>query len=145
MKKRLLSSSPRLFTVEEATKTIPLVGAIVSDLVPLWKSVNSTRKRIRHLIEDREMEVGNPYAEELAAVEERLARDSQLVEGFVDELRQLGVEFKGTRDCHACFPSMLDGRLVYLSWQLGESEVGHWMELDGEFADRQSLVAAPSV
>ena len=37
---------------------------------------------------------------------------------------------------------MLDGRLVYLSWQLGEAEVAHWMDLDGEFGDRQSLLAS---
>lgn len=143
MKKRLLSSSPRLFSVEAANKTLPLVSAIVQDLEPLWRSVNSTRKRIQHLIDGRDIEEGNPYADELSAMKERLTRDSERVEGFVDELRELGVEFKGSKsECHACFPTMLDGRLVYLSWRLGEREVSHWMDLDGDFEDRQSLAVA---
>ena len=143
MKKRLLSSSPRLFSVEAANKTLPLVSAIVQDLEPLWRSVNSTRKRIQHLIDGRDIEEGNPYADELSAMKERLTRDSERVEGFVDELRELGVEFKGSKsECHACFPTMLDGRLVYLSWRLGEPEVSHWMDLDGDFEDRQSLAVA---
>ena len=142
--KGLLSSSPRLFTAEEATKTLPLVTAIVADLAPLWQSVNSTRRRVKHLIVDRDLEQGNPYADELAAVEDKLARDAIRIEQFIDELRQIGVEFKGSRNCHVCFPAMLDGRLVYLSWQQGETEVSHWMELDGSFDDRQSLMATPS-
>ena len=141
MKKRLLSSSPRLFTAEQATGTLPLVSKIVFDLVPLWKSVNSTRKRIQHLCDNREPREGDPYAGELSAMEDRLARDSARIEGFIDELRQVGAEFKGADDCHVCFPAMLDGRLVYLSWQPGELEVSHWVELDGDFAARQTMVA----
>lgn len=143
MKKRLLSSSPRLFSVETANKTLPLVSAIVRDLEPLWRAVNSSRKRIQHLTDGRDIEEGDPYADELRAMNERLSRDSENVEGFVDELRELGVEFRGSKvDCHACFPTMLDGRLVYLSWRLGETEVTHWMDLDGDFEDRQSLAVA---
>jgi hypothetical protein len=145
MKKRLLSSSPRLFTVEAANNALPLVSAIAADLVPLWRSVNSTRKRIQHLIDGRDVVEGNPYSDELSAIEDRLARDSKKVEGYIDELREIGVEFKGANSQpHACFPAMLDGRLVYLSWQIGESEVSHWMDLGGEFDDRQSLLAAHS-
>ena len=35
MAKRSLSSSPRLFTVDSANRTLPLVSAIVADLAPL--------------------------------------------------------------------------------------------------------------
>lgn len=140
-----LSSPPRLFTTGAANKTLPLVAVIVADLAPLWQSVCGTRRRIKHLVEGREIDTGNPYSDELQAIQERLACDSQKVEGFIDELREIGVEFKGARRlCHACFPAMLDGRLVYLSWRLGEQEVSHWVDIDGKFEDRQSLFAAPS-
>ncbi len=142
MKKRLLSSSPKLFTPELANKTLPLVSAILSDLAPLWKSVHSSRRRIGHLIENREIAVPNPYSEELEAMEEKLAVDTSKVEALIDELREIGIEFKTSRaECHACFPTMLEGRLVYLSWQLGEAEVSHWMDLDGDLSDRQTLFA----
>lgn len=142
MKKRLLSSSPKLFTQEEANQTLPLVSAILADLEPLWKAVQGTRGRVEHLLENRDADRKNPYADELKAVEEKLMYDIAKVESLIDELRELGVEFKSTkRECHACFPTMLEGRLVYLSWQLGELDVSHWMDLDGDFEDRQSLLA----
>lgn len=142
MKKRLLSSSPKLFTPEAANKTLPLVSAILSDLAPLWSSVQSSQRRIKHLTENREPQVRNLYSEELDAMKQKLARDTSTVESLVDELRDIGIEFKNSgTSCHVCFPTMLEGRLVYLSWQLGEPEVSHWMDLDGEFSDRQSLFA----
>lgn len=143
MKKRSLSSSPRLFSIEAANKTLPLVSAILTDLAPLWQTVQGTRKRIEHLVGNREVERGNPYSDELTAMQEKLVRDTLRVEGFIDELREVGVEFKGARQqCHTCFPTMLEGRLVYLSWQLGEPEVSHWIDLDDELENRQSLFAA---
>ena len=142
MKKKLLSSAPRLFTAEEATRTLPLVSAIFSDLLPLWRSVNGTQQRIRYLADGRDIKAGNLYAEEVAAMGQKVASDSRDVEALIDELRQLGVEFRTDGECHACFPAMLDGRLVYLSWMPGELEVAHWMELDGEVADRHSLATS---
>lgn len=143
MKKRLLSSSPKLFTAEAANKTLPLVSAVMEDLSPLWQSVRGARRRIEHLTENRVIAEGNPYSDELQEMEERLAADTTEVESLIDELREIGIEFKSSKtQCHACFPTMLDGRLVYLSWQLGEAEVAHWMDLDGEFGDRQSLLAS---
>ncbi len=37
------------------------------------------------------------------------------------------------------FPSVRDDREVYLCWEEGEDEVGHWHELDAGHAGRQSL------
>ena len=145
MTERLLSTtSPRLFTVATANKTLPLVSAIVADLSPLWSELNSTRNRIQYLVGVRGIELGNPYSDELSAIQKSLVRESQRVEGLIDELRKLGVEFKGAAGGHACFPAMLEGRNVYLSWQLGESEVTHWMDLDEELVERKSLLTKVS-
>ncbi len=37
------------------------------------------------------------------------------------------------------FPSLRDGREVYLCWEEGEDEIGFWHELDSGFAGRQAL------
>ncbi len=141
MTKKTPLSTPRLFTVDSANRTLPLVSAIVADLAPLWEEVTGMRTRIQYLVENRDVEEGNPYSDELTAMQEKLAGDSLRVEGYIDELRQLGVEFKGPHR-HVGFPTMLDGRLVYLSWRFGEPDVSHWIDLDAEFADRQSLLAS---
>ena len=40
------------------------------------------------------------------------------------------------------FPSMMDGRVVFLSWKLDETEVLHWHEIEEDFSGRQPLVVA---
>jgi hypothetical protein len=37
------------------------------------------------------------------------------------------------------FPAILDGREVYLCWELGEDEVAWWHELDAGYRGRQEL------
>jgi hypothetical protein len=37
------------------------------------------------------------------------------------------------------FPAILEGREVYLCWELGEDEVAFWHELEGGFGGREPL------
>jgi len=131
----------RIFTVEQANATLPLVRAITADLAELAREVIDRRERLSRLSGNRQQARG-PYAEEVAQIEDELEKDRGRLQGYVEELRQLGVEPKNGPDGLIDFPSMLDGRLVYLCWKLGESEVLHWHELDAGFAGRQSLAAS---
>jgi hypothetical protein len=70
---------------------------------------------------------------------ERLARE---IDGYLQELTQLGVEFKGFEHGLIDFPSEFGGRPVYLCWKLGESSVSHWHDIDAGFAGRQQLEMA---
>jgi hypothetical protein len=131
----------RLFTVEQANASLPLVRSITADLVRLSREVMERRERVAHLSAGRNASAGDPYSEELAQIEEELEKDSAQLSEYVDELRALGVEPKSGPEGLVDFPSMMDGRIVYLCWKLGESEVTNWHELDAGFRGRQSLVA----
>jgi hypothetical protein len=37
------------------------------------------------------------------------------------------------------FPALIDGREVYLCWELGEEEVGFWHDLEGGYGGREPL------
>jgi hypothetical protein len=130
--------SRKVFSVDEANRMLPLVRAIVSDLVRLSSEVTERRHRLNHLLAGREREAEDVYSEELAEVERGLSRDTQRLRGYVEELRQLGVEPKGGEGL-VDFPSEMDGRPVYLCWKLGEPEVLYWHDLDAGFAGRQPL------
>ena len=85
-------------------------------------------------------------AEELEALRADVAAVSSRLEGYLDELRQIGCVFKGPQGL-VDFYSMREGRPVFLCWHHGEEEVRYWHELDGGFAGRQALepaAAAPS-
>jgi hypothetical protein len=134
----------KLFTLEQANAMLPLVRAIVGDLVRLSQQVIDRRQRLEHLTAGRSMESGDPYDDELAQVEQELEQDSRRLREFVRELRELGVEPKAGPDGFGLvdFPSLLDGRLVLLCWQYGEDDVAHWRELDADVAERHSLALA---
>jgi hypothetical protein len=37
------------------------------------------------------------------------------------------------------FPALVDGREIYLCWELGEDEVAYWHELEGGYGGREPL------
>lgn len=129
----------RLFTIDEANAMLPLVKAIVRDLAELSQRVIERRHRVTQLAEGREPIPGDPYAEELAQIQQDLEKDTEQLRQYARELHELGVEPKSGPEGLVDFPSLMDGRIVYLCWRLGEPEVAHWHELDAGFAGRQAL------
>jgi len=131
----------RVFTAAEANAALPLVRAIVTDLVQRSRDVIERRERLEQLCASRAQRSHGVYDEELAQIEDELRRDSEQLQEYVDELLELGVEPKSGPDGLVDFPAQIDGRLVYLCWKLGEPEVSHWHEIDAGFRGRQPLTA----
>jgi len=131
----------KLFTVDEANAMLPLVRAIVKDLAELSRDVIDRRQRLDHLLEGRDLDRQDVYSSELAQVEEDLGKDSRRLREYVEELRELGVEPKNAPEGLVDFPSMIDSRLVFLCWKLGEVEVMYWHDIEAGFAGRQPLTA----
>jgi hypothetical protein len=129
----------RIFTVEEANRTLPLVSRIVEDIVRDYA-------RWREKVDTFEVEVARTPHGETGTEALRLEQEAQLlaaeIERFMGELAALGIEFKGFDIGLVDFPSELDGRLVYLCWRLGEAQVEYWHDLEAGFAGRQPLHAA---
>ena len=77
------------------------------------------------------------------AVERQKAENEELVarnEQMVAEVSDLGVQLKDHSRGLIDFPSMRDGRVVLLCWQLGErDEIEFWHETEAGFAGRQPL------
>jgi len=130
----------KYFTVEEANKALPLVKAIVGDIVRQFHTVNELKQRLSAVVTEHRRPSSDPYSEELAQSQAEFESEQSKLEGYVEELTKLGVELKGP-DGLCDFYSMLDGREVYLCWRLGETEVLHWHELNAGVAGRQPLTA----
>jgi len=137
------SNKPKkVFTIEEANASLPLVRAIVRDLSELSQEVIERRARLSHLLAGREISEEDPYSAELAHIESELERDGKQLQEYVEELRELGVEPKNGPEGLVDFPSMKDGRVVYLCWKLGEPEIQFWHETDAGYRGRQRLRTA---
>jgi hypothetical protein len=129
----------KYFTAEQANRMLPLVKAIVRDIVELARDLQERQERLARA---RPPQTGatDYYHEEAQQMHAEFARDAARLEEYIDELRKLGVELKGW-DGLVDFPGWMDGREVCLCWKLGEEEVGHWHEIDAGFAGRQRLLA----
>lgn len=140
----------KYFTIDEANSALPLVRAIVADIVKKYGEVSERKARLDQIRESRPSTAGNSddvYSEELAQVEDDLDKEISKLQEYIEELEALGVELKDISRGLVDFRSLMDGREVYLCWLLGEEEIGHWHELEAGFSGRQSLLAgsAPGV
>ena len=124
------------FTVEDANRTLPLVRRIVGDLVrDYWRWQEKIRE-FEEVAANRIVGEPNEDADRLEIEAQQLARD---IDGYVAEMRELGVQMKGFDTGLVDFPGEIDGRPVFLCWQLGEESVQHWHEENAGFAGRRPL------
>jgi hypothetical protein len=129
----------KFFSVEDANKALPLVKRIVGDIVAQFRVVSDLRQRLSSVsTQGRKRPPADPYWEELAHSQGQMESEEAKLSEYIEELNQLGVELKGP-DGLCDFPSILDGREIYLCWRLGEPEVLHWHELNAGFSGRQPL------
>jgi hypothetical protein len=130
-------SAPRIFTVAEAEKTLPLVRRIVGDVMlayPQWREAVS---RFELLTGPARAEWGE--TQELLAAREAVTSQAERINGYLLELEQIGCVFKGFDAGLVDFYALREDRLVFLCWKLGEERITHWHEVDSGFAGRQPL------
>lgn len=114
----------KLFTPQEANRTLPLVKRIVSD-------INEAGKELQGLAKFETI------GEESPEFQKRLRRMEKLIE----ELEELGCFYKdwnfevGLVD----FPSVIDGEHVLLCWRSDESNVRFYHSYDGGYSARQRI------
>jgi hypothetical protein len=131
----------RYFTPAEANATLPLVRAIVRDVMTLFHDLRERDDRLSRTSRTGKGSLGSAYQEELQHVQEEIERDQERMQEYVEELKQLGVELKDPVTGLIDFPCWMDDHEVYLCWRYGEPDVGYWHELDAGFAGRQKLMA----
>jgi hypothetical protein len=133
-----VEAKPKFFSVEEANKALPLVKAIVGDIVRQFQVVNELRHRLASVQKERRRPANDPYAEETAQSRAELDSEEAKLATFIEELNRLGVDLKGP-DGLCDFPSIREGRKVWLCWRFGEPTVAHWHEENAGFAGRQPI------
>jgi hypothetical protein len=131
----------KLFTIEQANAALPLVRAIASDMAELARDLVDRKERLALLMNGRDPDSQDPYRSELAHIEGELEKDDRRLGEYIQELVALGIEPKDCLQGLVDFPSLMDGRVVYLCWRLGEPEVQFWHELEAGFSGRQPLLA----
>jgi hypothetical protein len=61
------------------------------------------------------------------------------VRRLLETLERAGIVLRDIDRGLVDFPALLEGREVYLCWELGEEEVGYWHDLEGGYGGREPL------
>lgn len=135
-RRRSTREEPRkFFTIEHANRTLPLVRRIVEDIVAQYQVVVEAQRHAHELPE-------KASAEQRRAAEDASHAAVEKLRGLAEELAEIGCELKDWATGLIDFPSIRDGREVYLCWRLGEPAVGFWHELDTGYNGRQAVEIA---
>ena len=129
--------TPKIFTVAEAERTLPLVRHIVGDLLLAYPQWREALARYELLTGPARAEWGE--TQELLAAREAVTSQAERINGFLQELDQIGCVFKGFEAGLVDFYSLREDRLVFLCWKLGEERITHWHDIDSGFAGRQPI------
>jgi len=129
--------SPKYFSLAEANRTLPLVKRVVADITTLFPKWRDLVYRYELVAADARPEWGESQEQVgLRTDIEAVARD---INGFLEELEQIGCVFKGFEAGLVDFYGKLDGRDILWCWKIGEDSITHWHELDAGFAGRQPV------
>ena len=124
----------KLFTIQEANALLPSVRVILAKIQRAHRRLSLYRDEARKAAEAAEQGGGG--------IEQGVAYAIVLTEltSEMSELDTLGVQLKDFERGLIDFPSLRDGRVVLLCWQLGEGdELEWWHDVDAGFAGRTPL------
>ena len=125
----------KLFTIQEANALLPSVRVILAKIQRAHRRLSQYRDDARKAAEAAEqggggIEAGVAYAGVLTELTTQMS-----------ELDTLGVQLKDFERGLVDFPSLRDGKVVLLCWQLGEGdELEWWHDVDAGFAGRIAII-----
>jgi hypothetical protein len=124
----------KIFTVEEANALLPTVRGILSKIQRAYKRLAVYQPAAKKAAEAAETGGGGvPNGLRYAALLTELTTQ-------IAELETLGVQLKDFDRGLVDFPSMREGRVVLLCWQMGEGdELEWWHDVEAGFAGRTRL------
>ncbi|MGH7548171.1 MAG: DUF2203 domain-containing protein [Gemmatimonadales bacterium] len=127
----------KYFTLAEANRTLPLVMRIVGDIMALHPQWRDLVSRYEVVAAQAKPEWGeSPEQLDLRNQIENVARE---INGYLQELEQIGCVFKGFDEGLVDFHGKLDGRDIFWCWKQGEGRIEHWHALEAGYAGRQPV------
>ena len=124
----------KVFSVEEANALLPTVRGILLRIQRAHGRILSFQSAAKHAAEGAEqggggMPDGPRYVSLLIELSSRIG-----------ELETRGVQIKDYARGLIDFPTLRDGRVVLLCWQIGEGDqIEWWHDVEAGFAGRQPL------
>lgn len=135
----------KAFTVDEANAMIPRLTRVFEEIEEKKGLAHARHEKLQVLQVlwgDELTRATNPdhqeYKEHKEAIDGAVAAIEALIERAILG-RGLRFPQGGLESGLVDFPTLYEGRWVYLCWQVGEPRIAAWHEVDGGFRGRQPL------
>ena len=122
----------RYFTIEEANACIPELVDEISQLRPIRNLLAGLHAEITPLLEVASSNGGSKHTT-------TLLKETARFKEIVERIAARGCHLKGLDPGLVDFPHLREGREVYLCWQINESKIRYWHEIEDGFEGRQRL------
>ncbi|HEU4792186.1 MAG TPA: DUF2203 domain-containing protein [Nitrolancea sp.] len=124
------------FTVEEARALVPQLRELLETMRAEKEELDEKSEALQELAPAMN---GNGHAVMSANLEHEMKRLIDAIQEKIEQITRLGVEVKDIDRGLVDFPSLRDGRVVYLCWLVSEPTVSYWHDIETGFIGRQPL------
>ena len=134
----------RYFKLAEAEELLPFVQQQLEKALIQKQAVDKLDEELSTAA-SRIMVLGGsvpPYGD-LVKLKTKREETAALVADAVEEIQRNGCLVKDIDEGLVDFPSMREGREVYLCWKLGEERIAWWHGIEEGFAGRKPITEPP--
>jgi len=136
----------KVFTVEEADRLLPSLESIFREMAQRSLRLREVLELAQDLEEYWGDRIGAPEFPERAAYLELVREREELqasLQQDIERILGLGAVLKDYQQGLVDFYGIVEGRLVFLCWQRGETALRFYHTLESGFAGRRPLATAP--
>jgi hypothetical protein len=124
--------SKKLFTLDEANEFVPQLLDLVPKIQKLSVSLNNDFPDIKNA---RDKVKWNGGSDQGVDYLNAVLKYNDLIR----KIEEMGCEVKGIREGLIDFPSLREGREVYLCWRMPEKEILFWHDVNAGFSGRKPI------
>ena len=124
--------SKKLFTLDEANAFVPQLLDLVPKIQKLSVSLNNNFPDIKNARDKAKWNGGSDQGVDYINT---VLKYNDLMR----KIEEMGCEVKGIREGLIDFPSLREGREVYLCWRMPEKEILFWHDLNAGFTGRKPI------
>jgi hypothetical protein len=132
---------PPIFTLEAVNAMIPRLAMLVGQQLARRGEIEARLKSLSAIVGEVPEEIAHDAGDptEVRELKHELIQRIEEYQAAWKEVEDMGAVLKDARLGLVDFYGNVDGKLVWLCWKYGESEVSHYHALDEGFAGRKAL------
>ncbi len=127
------------FTLAEANAALPWLESVLRQVAPLRRELAEVQTALDALSLKAGRNGHTSTEGEVFEAQKRAAELSRRIDELLKQVSDRGIILRDADRGLVDFPSMREGREVFLCWLWGEEAIGYWHETDTGFSGRKPL------